>query len=140
MSYTGLLGGVSKMPNFTTIGINFDVFNNISVEGITNLTNVTSTEFINNVPIQANNVTGGYYGIVVLVVLIIFLIQMLTDISQYGLFRYSTVRGLGIALGIAATFGIMMISVGYMTNFIHLSIVVTLYLLILIYIIIVNPT
>lgn len=126
--------------NFSEIGINFSVFDNISIPGITNFTNQTKQEFIESIPALANSTTDGYYGIVILVTLTIFLIQMFTDITQYGLFRYSTIRGLGIALGIASTIGIIMLSIGYMTNFIHLSIVITLYILILVYIIISNPS
>jgi len=126
--------------NFTAIGINFSVFDNISFEGFNNLTNQTATQFINNIPEQANTITDGYYGIVVLIVLGIFLVQMFSDISQFGLFRYSTIRSLGMALGIITTFGIMMVSVGYMTNFIHLTTLSTLYIIILIYIILSNPT
>ena len=128
--------------NFSEIGINFDVFANVSqgLEGLTNLTNQTAQEFIANVPVQANALTGGYYGIVVLIIMGIFLLQLFSDVSQYGLFRYSSVRALAITLGIMSIFGIMMISVGFMTSYIHLSVVVTLYILLWIYIFISNPT
>lgn len=126
--------------NFSEIGINFTVFEDISFEGFNNLTNQTAKEFIANVPVIANTVTDGYYGIVVLIVLGIFLLQMLTDISQFGLFRYSTVRAFAITLGIMTTFGIMMVSVGFMTNFIHLTIISTLYIMFLVYILLNNPT
>ncbi len=128
--------------NFSEIGINFSVFDNVAggLEGLTNLTNQTAQEFIANIPIQANATTGGYYGIVVLVVMGLFLVQMLADVSQYGLFRYSTVRALAITLGIMSTIGIVMVAIGYMTNFIHLTSVVTLYILMLLYIISTNPS
>lgn len=131
------------MPqNFSEVGINFSVFENVGdgLTGLTNLTNTTTQQFINNIPIQANILTDGYYGIIVLIVMAIFLLSMLTDITQYGLFRYSSVRGLAIALGITSTFGIMLVSVGFMTNYIHLTTIVTLYLLLLVYILISNPS
>lgn len=126
--------------NFSEVGINFSIFQDVNFNSLNNLTNVTKEEFINSIPQQANTLTDGYYGIVVLIVLGIFLIQMFSDISQYGLFRYSTVRALGMALGIMTTFGVVMINIGFMTNFIHLSVISTLYLIVLLYIIISNPS
>lgn len=142
MQYIELSGrGLNKMvANFSEIGINFSVFNNVNFPEFSNITNSTTQQFIENIPIQANNVTGGYYGIVVLVTLGIFLIWMLSDITQFGLFRYSTVRALGIALGIMETMGVMMMAVGYMTNFVHLTIIGTLYIIVLVYIIVSNPS
>ena len=131
------------MPqNFSEVGINFSVFGDVGsgLTGLTNLTNTTPANFIANIPVHANEVTGGWYGIIILIAMGIFLVAMLTDITQYGIFRYSSVRGLTIALGIMSTFGIMMMSVGFMTNYIHLTSIVTLYLLLLIYIIISNPS
>lgn len=127
------------MENFSNIGINFDVFENTSALYF-NFTNMTKEEFIAHIPEQANAITNDYYGIIVLFVLGIFLIWMLSDISQYGLFRYNSTRAFGIALGIMSTIGIMMMSVGYMTNYIHLSTIVALYLMMLIYTIIYNPS
>ena len=125
--------------NFSEVGINFSVFNNLSFPDLINITNVTKQEFIESIPAIANQTTNGYYGIVVLVVLLIFITWMLSDISQFGLFRYSTIRSLGIALGIVLTFGIMMVAVGYMTSFIQLSILSVLYTIVLLYIYISNP-
>lgn len=126
--------------NFSTIGINFDVFNNVSFDAFSSITNQSKIQFIESIPETANTLTDGYIGIVMLIIMGIWLVWMLTDISQFGLFRYSTIRGLGIALGIMAVFGINLVQIGFMTSFIHLTILTNLYLLILIYIIVSNPT
>jgi len=128
------------VQNFSTIGINFNVFNNITFEGFTNITNQTALEFVQSIPQQADYVSGGLYGIVILTAMVIFLTSILTDVSQFGLFRYNSTRALCIALGIAVTFGINMLMVGLITNFIHLNILFTLFVILLIYIIIRNPS
>lgn len=127
------------MGNFSQVGINFSAFNNMSGLDF-KFINMTSDEFINHIPENANLLTNDYYGIVVLSMLSVFLIWNFSDISQYGFYRYNVNRALGIALGITATIGIMMLSVGYMTNYIHLSILVALFMIILIYTVITNPT
>jgi len=126
--------------NFSEVGINFSIFQNISFDSMINATNLTGQEFVASIPETANTLTEGYYGAVVLIVMGIVLIQLLSDISQYGLFRYSTVRALAISLGIMCTFGVNMLAIGFMTNFIHLVTFHTLYILLLIYIIISNPS
>lgn len=125
--------------NFTEIGINFDVFSNTTVPSF-GFENMSKGEFINYIPQNANTVTNDFYGIVILTVLLIFLVWLLNDISQNGLFRYNGTRSLGIGLGMVITLGIMMLSVGYATNFIHISIMTGIYIIILLYTIIYNPS
>ncbi len=126
--------------NFTEIGINFDVFNNVTFSEFSDLTNLTRNEFIESIPEIANSSTGGYYGIIILIIMGIWLIWMLSDKTQYGLFRYSSIRALAITLGIILTFGINMVQIGYMTNFVHLSILTTFFILIYVYVLISNPS
>jgi len=126
--------------NFSEIGINFNVFENVSFSEINGLTNQTQQEFIQSIPAVANTITGGYVGIIILLTMGVFLLWMLSDQTQFGLFRYSTLRALGISLGIIITFGINMIQIGYMTSFIQLNILVTFFILIFIYIFISNPS
>lgn len=126
--------------NFSEIGINYSAFNNVSFESINNITNQSSNQFIESIPATANSITDGWFGIVMLVVMGIWLLWMLMDQTNFGYFRYSSVRALGISLGIVITFGINMVQIGWMTSFIHLTILTTIYIMVLSYIIITNPS
>lgn len=126
--------------NFTEIGFNFSVFDSITFDEFNNLTNQTGQEFIESIPATANSITDGYYGIIILIVMGIWLIWMLSDQTQFGYFRYSSVRALAITLGIMITFGVNMIQIGFMTSFIHLTILTTLFTIIFLYILISNPS
>lgn len=125
--------------NFTQIGINFDAINNLTAPEF-GFQNLSKTNFIDYIPSNANATTGDLYGVVVLSVLLIFLMWILTDISQFGVFRYNGIRAMGISLGIVATMGIMMLSINYAVNFIHVSIMVALFIIMLVYIVIANPS
>jgi hypothetical protein len=120
--------------------INWSSLNNISPPDLTNITNATAQEVINNIPATANNLTNNYYGIIVLTALGIFLYWVLSDKTQYSYFKYSEIRAIGISLGIINTFGIVMLSIGHITNIIHISTLFTLYMLSLGYTIIKNPS
>lgn len=124
---------------FNEIGINFDVFQNASFNEFSNITNQTTQEFIQSIPATANTITDGYFGLVILLVMGIWLVWMLSDVTQFGLFRYSTIRALTIALAIIVTFGINMIQIGFMTNFVHLTILSTFFTILFVYILISNP-
>ncbi len=125
--------------NFSEIGINFDVFQNTTFDQFNNLTNQTTQEFIQSIPATANAITDGYFGLVILLVMGVWLVWMLSDVTQFGLFRYSSVRALTISLAIVLTFGINMIQIGYMTSFVHLTILSTFFIILFIYVLISNP-
>ena len=127
------------VKNYTEIGINFNVFQNTSFSDF-NITNQTKQQFIESIPETANNVTDGYFGIIILFVMGIWLMWMLTDSTQFGLFRYSSIRALTITLGIMLTFGINLLQIGYMTSFVHLTILSTFFTILFIYILISNPS
>jgi len=126
--------------NFTEIGINFNAFDNISFPEFEALTNQTRNEFIQSIPTTANTITDGYFGIVILIIMGIWLMWMLSDKTQFGLFRYSSIRALTITLGIILTFGINMIQIGYMTNFVQLTILTTVFIMLFVYVLISNPS
>ena len=119
--------------------INWSSLNNLTPPDL-NLTNVTVSDLMDRVPETANTVTNNYYGIVVLLLMGMFIYWLLTDKTQFGYFKYSEIRGLGIALGIISIFGIVMLSIGYITNIMHVSTIFTLYLIALGYTIIENPS
>lgn len=120
------------------IGLNFTAFQE-TPPPIPEFVNQTATEFINSIPENANNMTFGYYGIIVLITLAIFLIWLMCDRSQYGKFGYSIVRGWGIAMGITLIFGVNLIQIGYIVDLTHLGVLMGFYILMFIYIIIKNP-
>lgn len=124
--------------NYSEIGINFNAISNLTAPDF-NLTNKTTAELINSLPQNANAMTYDYYGIIILVVLGIFLMWLFSDRTQYGEFQYNNTRSMGISMGIMLTMGIIMVSVNYMTNIIHLGIILGIYLLILLYTVINNP-
>lgn len=105
-----------------------------------NLTNQTAQELLNRVPETANTMTGGYYGIIILVIMGLFIYWLLTDKTQYGYFKYSEIRGVGISLGIITIFSIVMLSIGYMVNIMHAATLMTIYAVAIIYTILKNPS
>lgn len=127
--------------NFTPerIGINWDAFKNASLPDY-NLTNITTEEFINSLPSRANELTGDLFGFFVLFTLLFYLIWLLSDISQFGTFRYSTLRAIAIALGIVTTIGIVLVSIGFIYDVRVVFWLSGLYMLFLLWIIINNPS
>jgi hypothetical protein len=74
----------------------------------------TSSQFITEIPRKANEVTGGLFGVGVLITLFIILIKMLTD--EFEGFRYSLVRGISLSSIICSIFGLFSLNVGYFTE------------------------
>ena len=120
------------------IGLNFGRVADSSPPAF-NWTNYTKEQFIDEIPAQANALTGDYYGIIVLMAISVFLLWVLTEKTNYGFFRYSHIRALGLSLGIVSVLGVAMVQVGYMTNYIHLGILIALYSLMIIYTMLKNP-
>lgn len=105
-----------------------------------NLTNVTAQQLLERVPETANSMTDGYYGIIVLMIIGIFLYWLMTDKTNFGYFKYSEIRGLGISLGVISIIGVVMLSIGYIVNFIHVATLVTLFSLTIMYTFLKNPS
>ena len=123
----------------TEIPINWSAFESASSIDF-NLTNLTSQELMNRIPESANTITGGYYAIVVLMVIGIFLYWLFTDKTQFGYFKYSEIRGIGISLGIISILGIVMLSVGFAVHFQHIAMLITLHSLSVLYTFLKNPS
>lgn len=130
---------MASVGNYSEIGINFSVFSNTNIS-FNEFTNQTTGAFFNNITQSANDTTGGFLAIILLFTIGLFLVYTLTDKRPIGNFGYSSIRGLGISLGIISTLGIVMLSIGIATNFIHISILMTLYIIMLIYVIVANPS
>ena len=120
------------------IGLNFSELTT-NPPPIPEFVNMSAIELINYIPDNANTMTNGYYGLIVLLVLGIFLFWLFSDRGQFGQFRYSVIRALGLSMGICLMFGIQMIQIGYITNLIHLGYFLGFYMMMNIYVIINNP-
>lgn len=121
-----------------SIGINISAISDVTPPA-NEFANMTATQFIDYVPENANNLTGDYYALILLVTLIVFLLWKLTEQGQYGDYRLSMNRGFGVALGIANIFGIVMLMCGFATNFRHIVMLNALFLIMLIWTILKNP-
>lgn len=83
----------------------------------------TTNEFINDIPVKANNITNGYLGIITLSGLFTFLFWKLSQKDIYGGdFSYSYLRSLGISSGICSIIGLVCLNMGYFTNYYHVVI------------------
>lgn len=102
------------------IGIEFSNLNNISPLNVSIPNTVDG--FINNIPEVSNELTGGYLGLIVLVALFIYLLINFSDKTEYGFFRYSPIRAIGIASGVCGVMGVMMVNIGYFTEYFHVVI------------------
>lgn len=123
---------------FGKIGLNLTAIENISTPDF-GMSGLTTAEVVQQIPVKTNEVTGDLYGVVVLIALLIYLMIMLADQSPYGRFRYSKIRTLGISLGICIQFGIVLISIGFMTDYIILVRMTAAYALMVIYVYLKNP-
>lgn len=121
------------MATLQEITMNLEALNNISGPNVTEYTNNTLEGFMSKIPENANAVTNNLYGISVLVIIGFWIYWLITDKGQYGEFRFSSLKGLGITLGIISILGINLLSCGLMASFIHVSILITLFTLILVW-------
>lgn len=126
--------------NFTEIGINYSVFNDINFDELANYTNQTALEFVTQAPVKANEVSGGYYGVVILVIVGLYYYWFLTDKSPSSTLRYSNIRALMMSLGVMLILGLNLVQIGFMTDFISLSVMSTFFILLLLMIIVYNPS
>lgn len=112
---------------FTKIGINFDGLQDIEPLNIE--TPSTAEGFIQQGIDKANEFTNGYLGLMVSSTMFLYLVYTLTDTSEFGSFRYSYIRGIGIAASIVSIFGILALIGGIFNNFYHIVIFMTISLL-----------
>lgn len=109
----------------------------VDLEGLTDIQppvfNVSSN-FLVDIPIKANELTGGYLGMIISFPMFIFLFVYLTDITEFGGFRYSYLRGVGVSSCIVTILGFVALSTGFFNNFYHIVIFATLTALITIWV------
>jgi len=108
------------MP-LTKVGLNLTRIQNISTPSF-DIKN-TSTDLINDIPTKANEITGGYFGIVSLSILWAFLMWKLNqNMGGGGDYGYNSARSIGIASAICSIIGLYAINIGYFANFYHVVI------------------
>jgi len=74
----------------------------------------------NELPITANDTTGGYFGIIVITAIYFFLLYTFTREDWF--FRYSVDKASVLASAIAASIGVMGVLTGIFNNWRHIAI------------------
>ena len=69
------------------------------------------------VPERANEISGGYYGVIILMIIGIYYYWFLTDKSPTATMRYSNIRALCMAVGVMLILGINLVQIGYICQF-----------------------
>jgi len=97
------------------IGINFSALNNVTAPDIDIPT--TFQGMIQDIPLVANELTGGYLGTFICFMTFLITYLLLSDKTPYGDYNYSDVRALTLGTGIASLFGILHLMTGYINDF-----------------------
>ena len=109
----------------------------VDLEGIKNLQpiqyNITN-DFLIQVPIKANELTGGYLGMIISVPMFLFLFIYLSDFSQFGQFRYTKLRAMGLSACIVTVMGFVALACGFFNNYYHIVIFATILAIVTIWI------
>lgn len=104
-----------------TIGINFTAIQNMTAPDFDLKNN--SADFLNDLPIKANEISGGWWGFIALAGLWTFLFWKLNqgqaDGGDYG---YDKARASGITSSICGIIGLYALNMGYFVNFFHVAI------------------
>jgi len=101
----------------------------VDITGINNIEPPTfnvSSNILADIPVKANELTGGFLGMIISLPMFVFLFVYLTDITEYGGFRYSYIRGVGIAACMVTIMGFVALAVGFFNNYYHIVIFATI--------------
>jgi hypothetical protein len=93
------------------IGLNLSALSDISAPNIS--INQTATGILNQLPVTANDSTGGFFAYIVLATIFIITYWYISDKSPLGDFRYSDIRALNLSLGITASIGLTLVTIGF---------------------------
>ena len=96
------------------IGLDLTALSDISAPTIS--INQTSQAILEQLPLTASQLTGGYFPYLIMGTMFIITWWYLSDKSPLGDFKYSDVRALNLALGITASIGVTLISVGFIQS------------------------
>jgi len=112
------------MP-LTKIGINLTGLDNISTPTFN--IKEDGASFLADIPVKANEITFGYYGLTVLIGLFVFLwYKMQQNVASGGGFDYDQWRSVGLASCICSILGIFSLNIGIFVNFYHVVIFVVI--------------
>ena len=114
------------MP-LSKVGLNVSALGNITTPEY-NLPTTVSGWFA-ELPRKTNELTGGYFGGIILTTLFGYLFWILADKSQYIDFGYSKLRSAAIASGICSVIGIVMLNIGYFTNLYHVVVFIVVFII-----------
>jgi len=105
---------------FTKIGVNLDNLNNINPINLS--LNTTKEKLVQELGTRINNYTNGYWGLIASTAVFAFLFWLFSDISEFGDFRYTKMRALGISACIVSIVGMICLNYGYFINLAHIVI------------------
>jgi len=112
---------------FNKMGLNVSNLQNLSPPSYSdfNLSN-NSIEIVNQIPQKANESVSyagtSYLGLGIMVTMFFWLIFKLGNALELYNRPFSTIRSVGISAGVVSLFGVMMINIGYFTDFYHVII------------------
>jgi len=92
------------------VGLNLTALSNIQSPNIS--IEQTATAILQELPVNANNMTGGLFPYIILGTMFIITYWMLSDKTNLGDFRYSDMRALTLSFGIGSSVGIVQITTG----------------------------
>lgn len=101
----------------------------VDINGLTNIKPISiniSTNFLVDIPVRINEITGGYLGMIISLSMFIFLFTYLSDFTDFGGFRYTNIRALGIASCMVTIMGFVALSTGFFNNYYHIVIFATI--------------
>ena len=111
----------------TQIGINFTELNNITAPNISISSN--AVELLNQIPQRANDLTNGYLGYGIVIILFITFMWLLSDKTPFANFGYDNGRALSISLGISSFMIVTQMQINFITSFRAVAFNLVLYML-----------
>lgn len=107
------------------IGVNLTGLDNIDTPTFDIANN--SVDLLNSIPVKANEITGGWWGLTSLVGLFVFLLWKFNqEFGQGGDFGYDTARSIGVASCVCSIIGLVALNIGFFTNFYHVVIFIVI--------------
>jgi hypothetical protein len=120
---------------FEKIGLNLSALQNITAPSYSDFNISTDpTQIANQIPEKANLVTNNFLGLSIMIALFLYLVFKLGDVLGLKGQPFSTIRSVGISAGIVSIIGFQMIMIGYFTEFYHVIIFVTIFLVSLLWV------
>lgn len=98
------------------IGLNISVLQNLTAP---NISTGSGKEIASNLSTSANQQTFNYFGLGIMVTLFFYLVWKLgrgTDIINE---QFSSIRSVGISAGVVSMLGLMMLNLGFFTEYYH---------------------